>query len=441
MWLVTPVVSYMTGMLAALGVVTALLARRRGAPAQRVEVSGLAGALALNSGTYVAGRDHTASLAQHGDPRGVYPTYGFYPTGDGWLFVGALTPAFWVKLAGALGREDLLAHPQLDGSPMTFGAPAVRALVRAELEPIFAQPSDDGMDRAAARSRRAVRRRGIARRLPARREARALGHSVPVDDPVLGLTWQPGPPATSRRRRSLPVAGVVARRGHRRGSPRGRPTGGGPRVLRVRRRGPSRRRARPRPHQLRRRARLPDAARRSRRRRGEDRDGGGRPVPHGSLRFRRLEPRQALPGPRPEASGGSRRFPRPGPPGGCGGGELPRRRDGPPRHRLGPAPAGEPAPALHGDHGLRPVRPAGDAPRLRPGVPGALGPRPRAGRRRRPRLPPDRLQRLLRRRARRAHDGGRARGARDDRPRPARRREPVPDGVRRPGCGDAARRR
>src|SRR5206468_814293 len=54
-WLVTPVVAYMTGMLAALGVAAAVFARRRGAPGQEVRVSGLRAAFALNSGTYVTG--------------------------------------------------------------------------------------------------------------------------------------------------------------------------------------------------------------------------------------------------------------------------------------------------------------------------------------------------------------------------------------------------
>src|SRR5881628_652210 len=48
-WLLTPMIGYMTGILAALGVSAAILARRRGAPGQAVEVSGLAAALALNS--------------------------------------------------------------------------------------------------------------------------------------------------------------------------------------------------------------------------------------------------------------------------------------------------------------------------------------------------------------------------------------------------------
>src|SRR5436189_1358224 len=137
-WLVTPMIGYMTGILAALGVSAALFARHRGASGQAVEVSGVGAALALNSGTFVSGAGHRGSLSAGGDPRGVYPSYGLYPTADGWLFVGALTQAFWTKLLTALDRVDLLAHPRLQGDPMTFYGADVRALVRGELEPIFA---------------------------------------------------------------------------------------------------------------------------------------------------------------------------------------------------------------------------------------------------------------------------------------------------------------
>src|SRR5262249_61720044 len=70
-----------------------------------------------------------------------YPTYGLYRTADGWLFVGALTQAFWVKLMNALERTDLLAHPQLQADPLSFSGRDIRALVRAELEPLFAARS------------------------------------------------------------------------------------------------------------------------------------------------------------------------------------------------------------------------------------------------------------------------------------------------------------
>src|SRR5262249_890568 len=65
-WIVTPMISYMTGMLAAVGVVGALFAQRHGAPGQTVRVSQLDGVIALNSGTYVTGADHAGRLLQGG---------------------------------------------------------------------------------------------------------------------------------------------------------------------------------------------------------------------------------------------------------------------------------------------------------------------------------------------------------------------------------------
>jgi crotonobetainyl-CoA:carnitine CoA-transferase CaiB-like acyl-CoA transferase len=103
-WLVTPIVGYMTGMLAALGVTAALFARRRGAPGQTVEVSGVGASFALNSGTYVTGRETRGSLSQFGDPRGQIATYSLFRASDGWLFIGALTPAFLVNLMTVLDR-------------------------------------------------------------------------------------------------------------------------------------------------------------------------------------------------------------------------------------------------------------------------------------------------------------------------------------------------
>src|SRR5205814_419319 len=137
-WLVTPVVAYMTGMLAALGVAAAVFARRRGAPGQAVGVSGLRAAFALNSGTYVTGPETRGSLSQFGDPRGQMPTYSLFRTADGWLFIGALTPTFLVKLMTVLERVDLLADPRLEGSPLAFGVPEIKDFVRRELDPILA---------------------------------------------------------------------------------------------------------------------------------------------------------------------------------------------------------------------------------------------------------------------------------------------------------------
>ena len=194
-WLVTPMAAYMTGMLGALGVTAALFAERRGAPAQRVEVSSVSGALALNSGTYVRGPGHRGYLAATGDPLGLYPTYGLYRTADGWLFVGALTQAFWVNLMTLLERVDLLVHPLLQVSPLAFGTPEIRTLVRTSIEPLFAaRPTAEWtrLLRDADIPCGAVQSRTGFLHDP---EAELLGLVADVDDPVLGRTRQAVAPA------------------------------------------------------------------------------------------------------------------------------------------------------------------------------------------------------------------------------------------------------
>ena len=194
-WLVTPIVAYMTGMLAALGVAAAVFARRRGAPGQEVRVSGLRAAFALNSGTYVTGPETRGSLSQFGDPRGQLATYGLFRTADGWLFIGALTPAFLVKLMTVLERTDLLADPRLQGTPLGFGVPEIKDFVRRELDPILATRTT--AEWLAILGEADIPCGPVRTRAQALRDsdARELGLVVPLEDPGLGPTWQPGAPA------------------------------------------------------------------------------------------------------------------------------------------------------------------------------------------------------------------------------------------------------
>src|SRR6266849_2905771 len=194
-WLVTPGVAYMTGMLAALGLAAAVFARRRGGPGEAVRVSGLRAAFALNSGTYVTGLQTRGSLSQFGDPRGQLPTYSIFRTADGWLFIGALTSTFVVKLMTVLERVDLLADPRLEGSPLALGVPEIKEFVRAQLDPILVTRTTAEWLQALGEADipcGPVRTREMALRDA---DARALGLVVPLEDPRWGPTWQPGVPA------------------------------------------------------------------------------------------------------------------------------------------------------------------------------------------------------------------------------------------------------
>jgi crotonobetainyl-CoA:carnitine CoA-transferase CaiB-like acyl-CoA transferase len=198
-WLVTPLVGYLTGIMAALGVVAALFARRRGASGQRLAVSALDAAFTLNCGRFVVAPGFEGSLSEQGDPHGPYPTYAIYQTLDGWLFIGALTAAFWVNLATCVDRLDLLADPRLPESPMGVSTPEAKRIMREALEAAFRTRTTAAWIEALQAADvpcGQVRSRADCLRDPA---ARAGGHAIAIEDPHLGATWQPGPPAEFRQ--------------------------------------------------------------------------------------------------------------------------------------------------------------------------------------------------------------------------------------------------
>ena len=195
-WLNTPLTAYACGMATALAIAAALRARGRGHGGQRVATSFLGAALLFQSGTYVTGPGSRGTLVgQASDPRGVIPTYAFYRAADDWLFVGALTDVFWVKLCNALERPDLLAHPDLQGIPLSFAQPPERrAFVRRTLEEIFAaRPRDEWLTRLSEHDVPCgpVQDRRTFLRDP---QTIASGMSIQVEDPELGPTRQPGVP-------------------------------------------------------------------------------------------------------------------------------------------------------------------------------------------------------------------------------------------------------
>jgi crotonobetainyl-CoA:carnitine CoA-transferase CaiB-like acyl-CoA transferase len=179
-------------------VVAALFARRRGAAGQRLAVSALDAAFTLNCGRFVVAPGFEGSLSEQGDPHGPYPTYAIYETRDGWLFVGALTAAFWVNLATCIDRLDLLADPRLPESPMGVSTPEAKQIMREALEAAFRTRTTAAwieVLQAADVPCGPVRSRADCLRDPA---ARTGGHAIAVEDPQRGETWQPGPPAEFR---------------------------------------------------------------------------------------------------------------------------------------------------------------------------------------------------------------------------------------------------
>ena len=194
--LTIPVAGYAHGLMTANAIAAALLAREAVGVGQVVECSGLGGAYAFESGSFVFGEE-VSIIATSGDPKGRVPPYGLYQAADGrWLFIACLTEAFWVKLALALGLDDLLADPALQDGPLAMGDPAVAPRVRARLEAAFRSKPRDAwlqlLDAADVPCGPVQSRQDFM----AEPQVRHMDMVATVEDPELGPTRQMGVPLT-----------------------------------------------------------------------------------------------------------------------------------------------------------------------------------------------------------------------------------------------------
>jgi crotonobetainyl-CoA:carnitine CoA-transferase CaiB-like acyl-CoA transferase len=103
-----PVGDLSAGLYCAVAVVSALVGRQRTGLGRRIDVSLFESALSLavweSAELFATGRipERTGSAHRLTAP------YQALRTGDGWITVGANTPALWVLLCRTIGREDLL---------------------------------------------------------------------------------------------------------------------------------------------------------------------------------------------------------------------------------------------------------------------------------------------------------------------------------------------
>jgi crotonobetainyl-CoA:carnitine CoA-transferase CaiB-like acyl-CoA transferase len=93
------------------------LAARLGDGRQRpLDVSGLHGLLAVQAGFYSFGAEADPQRFMY-SPRGQTPVYSTYLAADDWLFIGASTTPFMIKVLQAVGCEALLEDPRLHDGP------------------------------------------------------------------------------------------------------------------------------------------------------------------------------------------------------------------------------------------------------------------------------------------------------------------------------------
>jgi crotonobetainyl-CoA:carnitine CoA-transferase CaiB-like acyl-CoA transferase len=192
-----PAASYSAGLMAAIAAVGALIAREALGGGQQVEVSLLAGAFSLQTGSIMRHEKMTALYARAArDPLGPIPCYRLFEAGDGrYLFIACGNATFWNKFALVIERPELVANPRFEGAP--WGIPPDNwQTLKDVLEPIIrTRPRDEWLRRlreydvpcAPVMSRHDFIDDVQVRALAMRRE---------IDDPTLGRTVQMGVPVT-----------------------------------------------------------------------------------------------------------------------------------------------------------------------------------------------------------------------------------------------------
>jgi crotonobetainyl-CoA:carnitine CoA-transferase CaiB-like acyl-CoA transferase len=191
-----PAASYAAGVLGATATVAALGARDAGGVAQSqgqlVEVSLLAGAFSLQTGSIMRHEKMTRMYEGPLDPLGPIPCYRLFRAADDrYLFVACGNVTFWNKLAIAIERPELVSDPRFEGAPWGVSAPYRQVLKDLLQEVIGSRPREEWL--------RILRENDIPCAPVSSRQdfidhpqVEALGMRRKIDDPTLGATVQSG---------------------------------------------------------------------------------------------------------------------------------------------------------------------------------------------------------------------------------------------------------
>lgn len=191
-----PVLSYIHGAMGAAAVAAALVGRGADGRGRSVIVSGLHATAATQAAMMLAAEDGTAILSA-GKRLPGSPNFRGYRGSDGrWLFLAALTPAFFFRALEALDRMDILVREDVAGEFMNLLRPEVGAAVGAELAESFAtRPRDAWLRLLADAGIPAAPVASRAEWLDGEQVA-SVGARFEADHPGLGRVAMPGVPVT-----------------------------------------------------------------------------------------------------------------------------------------------------------------------------------------------------------------------------------------------------
>ena len=189
-----PAASDQAGIIGAAAAVAALVARDEGAPAQEIEVSILAGAMALQTGALLKHPDMMRLFEGPQDPFGPSPVYRLFEAADGnYLFIACGNSRFWHRLALLLERPELISDPRFENAPWGVQGNDKEILKKIVADSIKARPRDEWLkilqDSEIPCAPVVTRAQCIDSA-----QVRSLGMRREIIDPVLGPTVQIGVP-------------------------------------------------------------------------------------------------------------------------------------------------------------------------------------------------------------------------------------------------------
>jgi len=192
-YLVIPIASYGAAFVASSSISAALFEREESGQGQKIEVSWLAGAFAMQTGTILYHPELLRLFSGRLNPLGPIPVYRLYQAKDDWLFVACGNTTFWNKFCLALGHPEWASDPRYEKAPWGI-APADRDELAERIASIIANKTREEWLR--------ILREHDVPSAPVTSRQEFINHPqtiyngmrVEVNDPELGKTVQMGVP-------------------------------------------------------------------------------------------------------------------------------------------------------------------------------------------------------------------------------------------------------